>query len=309
MKRMAPVRSVVALVLASLAALPSVAGTLELYLTSRNNNRVLRYDGVSGAFDSIFTSTSLSNPVDLTQAPNGDLYVANFGNGNVTRYDFNSGALLGTLSHNDLEETTAVEVRNGRVYALANDTHRVGVFDQATGAHLFNFGNPTIRFPHDFEFGPDGLLYITTEATGNKVQVWDPLTGTLVRSFGPAAELPLPQGLTFGPDGALYVSDFSTKAVRRYDAATGALLSTFTTLVGSPVNIQFGPHDGNLYVSTFGTGVNGKIERYDGATGAFMDVFIPGGGNLNSPRGFIFIPEPATIVLLGLGLPLLLRRR
>jgi hypothetical protein len=47
--------------------------------------------------------------------------------------------------------------------------------------------------------------------------------------------------------------------------------------------------DGNLYVDSQ---TNNAVLRYDGATGAFMDVFIrPGSGGLNGPRGLVFGPD------------------
>jgi len=277
--------SVPLFLMALLPAAPAMGG-VEMLLSSRNNQSVLRYDAVNGAFLSTFAAGSpLSNPVDVARGSTGDIYVANFGSGQVGRYTWPGGAFVASLN-GDIEETTAVEIFSGRVYALSNDTWTVAVFDEATNAHLFNFsGAVGMAYPADFTRGPDGNLYITTESNP-KVQVWTP-GGTYLRSFGPSSELGLPQGITFGADGAVYVADFGTLTVKRYNAATGAYLSTFANLAMAPTDIKFSPIDGHLYVSTFGSGA--RVDRYDGQTGAYLGAFIPTGGAIDSPRGFIFI--------------------
>ena len=47
--------------------------------------------------------------------------------------------------------------------------------------------------------------------------------------------------------------------------------------------------DGNLYVTDYS---HHRVLRYKGATGAFLDVFIPAGsGGLSGPRGLAFGPD------------------
>jgi hypothetical protein len=54
-----------------------------------------------------------------------------------------------------------------------------------------------------------------------------------------------------------------------------------------PGLLQFGP-DGNLYVP----GESSGVQRYNGATGAFIDNFVPAGtGGLQRAVGVIFIPS------------------
>jgi hypothetical protein len=104
--------------------------------------------------------------------------------------------------------------------------------------------------------------------------------------------LATPRQSTFGPDGNLYVTSSATDSILRYSGATGAFLDTFVAsgsggLVG-PGDLSFGP-DGDLYVSStvnFVTGAVGtQVLRYDGTTGAFLNVAA---GGLSRPLGITF---------------------
>jgi DNA-binding beta-propeller fold protein YncE len=291
----------------------ALASPTEVLVTSRANNSILRYDLETGDFLGTFaTGTGLSSPVDVTQGPDGDIYVGNFGSSRVTRFDWPTGEYLGNFAeHSNMEEIVTIIFHDDKLYAAANDTRRISVFNADTGSFVHDFGNPTMRYPHDFRFGPDGMIYVTTSvSSGNKVQVWDPETRTLVRDFAPITEMDYPMSLDFGPDGMLYISDYTTKKIERYDWATGEHLDTFLTTEAPLSHIEFGP-DGKLYACTWTTDITQRsVERYDATTGEFIDVFIPGGGVLSEPRGLMFIPEPTSglMVLCGAALTLLRRR-
>ena len=133
---------------------------------------------------------------------------------------------------------------------------------------------------------------------GQSVERFDGATGQHKGAFVPknSGGLRNALGMAFGPDGNLYVGS-STQVgapgsiVKRYDAQTEAFIGDFTfgAVMYSPISLAFGP-DGNLYVSSWESG-GGNVLRYNGTTGAFMDVFIPSGrGGLSQPGYLIFAP-------------------
>lgn len=108
--------------------------------------------------------------------------------------------------------------------------------------------------------------------------------------------------------GELVVSSFSSHSVLRYDGTTGDLIDIFVPTQSGGLLFPGGAAigaDGNLYVtstdpflSDFGRDPNvpdGRVLRYDGATGAFIDEFVPllplGSGGLRNPTQLVFGPD------------------
>jgi WD40 repeat protein len=93
-------------------------------------------------------------------------------------------------------------------------------------------------------------------------------------------------------DAALLVGNTQGNNVVLYDDITGQFLGDFITAgsggLNSPDDLVYGP-DGNLYISS-GSNSSGQILRYNGQTGAFIDVFASGGG-MTRPYGIAFGPD------------------
>ena len=90
----------------------------------------------------------------------------------------------------------------------------------------------------------------------------------------------------------LLVLDSEHNRVLRYRGTTGAFIDAFITSGSGGLsiaeNLQVGP-DGNLYISSWGTG---SVKRYDRTTGAFLGDFVPPhSGGLNNPDQLDFGPD------------------
>jgi len=268
-----------------------------LYVSSSSSpttGEILRFDGTTGAFISVFAQGGgLARPYGIAFGPDGNLYVASFRSDQILRYDGTTGAFLG-------------------VFASGSGT--------ANG----------LNGPNDLLFGKDGSLYVTTQGS-----VADGLGGITYQfdsqvlrydsaghgSVFATPTVPAPGGagfvsllgLAFGPDGLLYTSDFAG-GLRSYDG-NGALVQTIATdnlFPGNPGvflgNLGFGP-DGAVYVSAFAAAdpLVAGVARCE-VTSGDCSLFIDGSGSLARPIGLAFtpgavaVPEPATVLLLALGL-------
>ena len=101
----------------------------------------------------------------------------------------------------------------------------------------------------------------------------------------------------------LYVTHYGEPSeVARHNILTGEYVDTFVSGFHA-TDIDFGP-DGDLYMTQAAEG--GPLVRLDGGTGDVVYTIEPWYDS--SIDSFAFIPEPSSIILLGLG-TLLIRRR
>ena len=109
--------------------------------------------------------------------------------------------------------------------------------------------------------------------------------------------------------GALLVSSPNEGAVRKYDPNTGASQGYFVSPgaggLSNTIGLALGP-DANLYVA--GTESH-DVLRYNGSTGAFMDVFATNGSNQVTFLTFAPLPEPQAWIAASGALLLLCSRR
>jgi streptogramin lyase len=187
--------------------------------------------------------------------------------------------------------------------------HNVLRFDDAgnfVGVFVAS-GSGGLSEPRGLAFGPDGNLYVGSDAT-HSVLRYDGTTGVFMDTFVPAGSGGLmglmgPEALIFRDDGFLYVSNFGTipvpgpfldGKVTRYDASTGTFDSLYVSsadIRGNCDGMTFGPN-GNLFVTALARvspDTPGVLE-FDGKDGHLIGQFTQGVDLLN-PRGVVFGPD------------------
>ena len=273
-----------------------------LYVSNHWGANILKFDyhgsALPGVKDTGFTA-GISRPQGLAyraDGADGIIYGVSSISNTIRRFNAKTGASVPPVPFIGLgspgEGGGLTSAPNGDLYVTqSGPISRVLWYNHTDESpSVFVSG---LNQPHDLTFGPDGYLYVADAGSG-QVLVFDS-TGAPVRSIS----VPGVGGVAFGPDGKLYAS--GNNKILRY-LATGAFDTEFVPSVESPYGLTFGP-DGNLYVASVSTGT---VKRYNGSTGADMDIFASG---LNSPTHVLFIPEPGTLSLLALGGLAVMRRR
>lgn len=296
----------VTVLITTLVSLPAQTASMHLFVCSFGNNKIIEYDGSTGALIRTFASGgSLIKPNGLILGPDRNLYVHSNG---VLRYNPTTADFMGVFAPSSFGNGLTFGP-DGNFYV--SGSIRVNRYNGQTGAFMgvFASGGGLIN-PTGLAFGRDGNLYVgdfgeISDTTENKsVRRYNGKTGAFIDVFA-GRELRIGK-LTFGSDGNLYV--VAGGSIKRYNGKTGAFIDIFTS--GSPKgfsasDLVFGP-DRNLYVSDF---YNNRVLRYNGTTGVFMGIFASGGG-LDNAGALAFAPVSVPrksslvmgLVLLGISL-------
>jgi sugar lactone lactonase YvrE len=266
----------------------------EVLVADLGGDQLVRLSGREGACLGRMP-LALDEPSSVAVLPGGELLVASFASGAIERLDAD-GRPLGTLylERARLEEPVKLGLRDGRLYALGNDTANLVVLDPWSGEVLESFGWPHMRFPHDFAFGPDGLIYVAMEPnrTAGTVQIWRaPGLGgepSPLGSLAEPAEVPLPVGLAFDGLGGLVLSDWWNEALPRFDASTHAPRGHLVPpgRLPRPIALELAPDGSLIAISQDG------LVRVWPDSGRLEPLVAPGACGLVSPRGLAFRAAP-----------------
>ncbi|MCA9690777.1 MAG: hypothetical protein KC636_14310 [Myxococcales bacterium] len=268
---------------------PADPADAHVLITDRDGGRVIRYDARTGARvdEMIGAGGTLDRPSSVLVR--GEVvYLARFGDGVIDRYDLATGAPLGSLFRDTywLEEPVELQALGDELLVLGNDSDNIVVLD-AAGALVRQFGAPTMRAPHDFVVDARGRLLVTTEAAPGegKVQVWDPIAGALLTSFG--ASLVRAVGITLGDDGDILVADEGGDRIARFDAERFTPRPDFARddpRLLRPIDLELGP--GPILYVVVAAGVL-ELDGVDGTPRGFLATV---GDALTRPRSVDIAP-------------------
>lgn len=196
-----------------------------LYVSDALNDRVLRYDGTSGAFLGVAASQNLVRAGFNAFGPDGYLYVCSAdGDNKVHKFDPQNGAWLGSITAPGMTAPTGIAWNDGTMYVSAFGANRVFAFDADTGASLGALARPFAR-PMYLRFGGDGNLWVN-EYGANRISRVNILSGALVGTVTTPG-LSGPVGQVGTPDGGVLVASWNNGRVYELDGTTGAFRSLF----------------------------------------------------------------------------------
>ena len=214
---------------------------------------------------------------------------------NVIRYDGHTGQFIDVFaSGGGLDEPTGLTIGpDGNLYVANYTGNNILRYDGQTGAFIDVFSSSAgLVRPYGITFAPNGDLYVGSPATDRIIRL-DGQTGVQSGMLGLIED---PLGLAVGIDGLLYVAE--PQGVSRFDLQTGAWLGRFIQAGPSFTwfnDLAFGP-DGNVYVTVDGFIGSPSLVRFDGQTGALIDIIATGGevgvpGLEFGPGGYLFVAD------------------
>lgn len=235
----------------------------QLYVVDQGNNRVVEYDGQTGACLRTFASGStLNQPQGLAFSSSGQLYVANL-TGTVAR--FTSGGLAdGALTVGAAPAGVAISPLDGNLY----------VTDRSAAGQVYRVA--TANFP---------------------------VATPTVFVASPAGGLVNPDGLAFGPDNHLYVASTGSSQIRRFNGSTGVLDATFVdnqptglapsflaftataTITANAASATFSPNSQNITLSATVSSPSGTVN-----SGSVVFTVVDTSGSLATQVGFATSP-------------------
>lgn len=160
----------------------------------------------------------------------------------------------------------------------------------ANGTPAGGLTGSALNGPQAVRMGADGKLYVADE-NNHRIARYNANTGAFIDTFVASGSGGLngPTAMTWDANGNLLVASFNTDNVLKY-SPTGTFLGQLFApglgaLNGPDVGMTVG-QDGLLYVPSFW---NGRVNRYNASTGAFVDTFIAGGsGGMQTPRQLLW---------------------
>jgi hypothetical protein len=267
--------------------IPGSAHYRDLFVTSHTPNYsppgyVLRFDWASQTYQPFVSpgSGGLQHVGGITFGPDGNLYVTSQDQSAVLEYDGTTGSFLRvyvSAGAGGLNSAYGIKFApDGNLYACSSGSNQILKYEGPgspdgvpPGQFLGVFANTQHTFPFNFDFGPDGNVYVScpeNPTNTNDDSFIDryygpssPFAGQFIGTFVANGTGGLNDSRTplFDSQGNLYVADDHLNEVLEYQGpngpSPGAYIQAYVTTgqggLAAPNGMAIGP-DGNLYVSS-----------------------------------------------------------
>lgn len=178
----------------------------ELYIADAVGGQILRFDGATGAFVSVFATTT--SPYDMVFGPNGNLYVASSTDNSVTEFDGSSGAFVRVFvssgSGGLIQPRGLLFDPSGNLLVVSYGSDRILQFNGLTGAFERVWNDATaISRPFGLAMHPrTGHIYYSANYGGEARVLECYPNGTRICIFVRGGQIALPGDLVILPASA-----------------------------------------------------------------------------------------------------------
>ena len=284
---------------------PAPKGTL--YVTNNNQANpgyVSSFDLPSAADNRLPLDSRLGDNREAILGLDGNLLVGSLRADEVSKFD----------STTQTWSTFAEMPGNGNPYGMVivgNDLYVAGgsgtieKFDAATGSHSATIVAGLPQIPRGLVYA-NGLLHISEGKDHDGIYRYD-LSGNPQDGGSKFASTGVnPRGMTIGPNGNLFVAVINGAgldgAIQEFDINTGALVGGGNWNSGATLKVALDiafANDGFAYVTDALVNANGNVQRFNAATGIHDPTWS---ANVAGAAWLLFVPEPSSVILLGIGL-------
>lgn len=218
----------------------------DLAVAESQQDRILRYDGTSGAYEGILCDSGLDNPRGIATGPGGNLWIASLQTNAIVAVDPATGSEVRRLT---VPRPMGVAIGNGRIYATSQSM-AVYEFEYDTGQGLSTLAENVGQSLEAILVAPDNSVIVNSSTALVRLD-WQ--SGKVLASntgFGG-------EGMAFGNDGMLYAGHGTHNIpviLARVDPITLDIIAPAVTNFtgGHGIAIKLVPEPATLTILTLG---------------------------------------------------------
>ncbi|MFB3056903.1 MAG: T9SS type A sorting domain-containing protein [Ignavibacteriaceae bacterium] len=171
-------------------------GNLYVSQWGSQQNKVVRFNSLSGEFVDEFTSIGLNQGCGHAWDSSGNLYVANFGSADVKKFD-TGGTYIGVFTEaGHLQGAVNLWFDGGALFVLDWSLGKVLNFNSVDGTFISEFISGLTN-AEGVTFDESGNIYIC-DWTENRINQYDS-SGAFIQIFSSGGEMQAPNSIVFGP--------------------------------------------------------------------------------------------------------------